>query len=189
MSTPSDRPNRRSSASFGVIADAGSWTPGALMPLCSPISPPSITVVWISCPSVASTRSSTSPSASNSRSPGLTLGASPANVVEMRPGPPMKSPGRDGQPVAGLDGERPPALELAGANLRPAEILENRHLAARALGRRPHPRERRAMRLVRAVREIQTEDVGAGGDERVEDGVGVARRADGRDDLGVSHVA
>ena len=53
MSTPSDRPNFRSSMSFGVIADAGSGTPGALMPLCSPSSPPSTTVVWISVPSVA----------------------------------------------------------------------------------------------------------------------------------------
>ena len=73
MSTPSDSPNFRSSMSFGVIADAGSGTPGALMPLCSPSSPPSTTVVSISLPSVPSTRSSTRPSASSSRSPGRTL--------------------------------------------------------------------------------------------------------------------
>ena len=40
------------------------------------------------------------------------------------------------------------------------------------------------MRLVRAVREIQPEDVGAGRDERVEHRVGVARGPDGGDDLG-----
>ena len=47
MSTPSERPNFRSSTSFSVIAEAGSGTPGALIPLCSPISPPSTTVVSI----------------------------------------------------------------------------------------------------------------------------------------------
>ena len=95
--------------------------------------------------------------------------------------------GGDRQTVAGLQGDRPASFERAGANLRPAEILENRHLPIRAPRRRAHPRERRAVRLVRAVREIQAEDVGAGGDERIEDGVAVARRADGRDDLCVSH--
>ena len=54
MSTPSDSPNCRSSMSFGVIADAAAATPGALIPLCSPISPPSTTVVSISAPSVES---------------------------------------------------------------------------------------------------------------------------------------
>ncbi len=34
----------RSSTSFGVTAEVGSGTPGALIPLCSPISPPSTTV-------------------------------------------------------------------------------------------------------------------------------------------------
>ena len=39
-STPSLRPKRRSSTSLSVSADAGSATPGALMPLCAPSSPP-----------------------------------------------------------------------------------------------------------------------------------------------------
>ncbi len=43
------------------------------------------------------------------------------------------------------------------------------------------------LRLVRAVREVQAEDVGAGRDERVEHRVGVAGRPDGRDDLRVTH--
>ena len=57
----------------------------------------------------------------------------------------------------------------------------------RARGRRAHPRERGAVPIVRAMREIQTDDIGAGGDERIEDRVVVARRADRRNDLGMSH--
>ena len=54
-------------------------------------------------------------------------------------------------------------------------------------GRGAHARERRALRLVRAVREIEPEDVGAGGDERVEHRVGIAGGADRGDDLRVPH--
>ncbi len=144
MSTPSESPNARSSTSFGVIADAGSGTPGALIPLCSPISPPSITVVSIVAPSVPSTRSSTRPSASSSRSPGRTLRASPANVVDSRPGSPGRSPVTMRSASPAFNCERPSAFERAGADLRTAEILEDRHLAAGARGRRPHALERGA---------------------------------------------
>ena len=44
----------------------------------------------------------------------------------------------------------------------------------------------RAVLLVRAVREIEAEDVGARGDERVERALGGTGRPDGGDDLGES---
>ena len=92
MSTPIDTPKFRSSISFSVMADAGSDTPGALMPLCCPSRPPSTTAVWISSPLVDSTFSSIAPSARSRRSPGRTLSARPSNDVETRPGPPTNVP-------------------------------------------------------------------------------------------------
>ena len=53
--------------------------------------------------------------------------------------------------------------------------------------RRANPVERLPMRLLRAVGEIQTEDVGAGGNQRVENGVGVARGPHRGDDFCVAH--
>jgi hypothetical protein len=44
------------------------------------------------------------------------------------------------------------------------------------------------VRIVRAVREIQPEDVSARGNERIENAVAAARRANRRNDFGVSHV-
>ena len=80
-------------------------------------------------------------------------------------------------------------LRAAGADLRAAQILQDRDLR---VPRPPRPRGRGAnvgaWRLVRAVREVQTEDVDAGGDERVEHRVVVAGRSDRGDDLRVPHV-
>ena len=83
---------------------------------------------------------------------------------------------------------RTAAFDRAGADLRSAEILQNRDLAFGALRGRADACERRRVRLVRAVRKIEADDVGAGGNERVEHGVGVRRRTDRRDDLGLTHV-
>src|SRR4029079_16564367 len=44
-------------------------------------------------------------------------------------------------------------------------------------------RDDRAVLLVRAVREVEAEDVGAGGDERIERALGSAGRPDGRNDF------
>ena len=120
----------RSSMSFGVIADAGSGTPGALIPLCSPSSPPSTTVVWISVPSVDSTRSSIRPSESSRRSPGRTLRARPSNVGRDASGFADEVPGADPQRVAGLQRSGLSIDERAGSDLRPAQILQDRDLAA-----------------------------------------------------------
>ena len=78
--------------SFGVSAEAGSATPGRLIPLCSPSGPPPTTVVVAVVPSDDSTRSSMRPSSRSSRSPCRTDLARPAKVVDTRPGPPTKSP-------------------------------------------------------------------------------------------------
>ena len=106
----------------------------------------------------------------------------------MRPGPPAKSPVAMRSVSPGFEHERPAALERAGADLRAAEILKDRDLAVRARRRGADAAERRRVRVVRAVREIQAEDVGAGGDERVEHRVGIAGRTDRGDDLRVPHV-
>ena len=44
------------------------------------------------------------------------------------------------------------------------------------------------VRLVGAVREVETKDVGAGGDQRIQRRVGIAGRADGGDDLRMTHL-
>ena len=122
--------------SFGVSAEAGSATPGRLMPLCSPSGPPPTTVVVAVVPSDDSTRSSMRPSSSSSRSPGRTDLARPAKVVETRPGPPTKSPvaissGRAGHEVDGLAVD-----QLAGADLRARQVLQDGDVPAGARSRR-----------------------------------------------------
>ena len=94
---------------------------------------------------------------------------------------------RNHQLVARLDDDRLAAFDRAGADFRPAEILKDRHDSPRALCRGADAREGCRLRLLRAVREVEAEDVGAGGDQRVEHAVGLARRPDGGDDLRVPH--
>ena len=127
------------------------------------------------------------PSARSSRSPGRTLRASPSNGVEDASGSADAVAGGDPQRLAGRQLDRPPAFEQAGADFRSAEILQDGDFASRALRRRADARERRGMRLVGAVREIQPEDVGACGNQRVEHGVRIAGGPDRGDDLGVPH--
>ena len=71
-STPARTPNARSALSLLVSPEAGSGTPGALIPLCSPSTPPSTTTLRICWRSLDSTRSSIRPSSSSSVSPGFT---------------------------------------------------------------------------------------------------------------------
>ena len=131
------------------------------------------------------------PSASSSRSPGRTLCARP---VEGR--------GRCARPA---DASRRCAMRTASPGFsvdrarrpssRPVRIFgppRSWRIATSQQARRSTAARTRAnvarLRLVRAVRKVQAEDVGAGGDQRVEHGVGVARGADGRDDLRVAHA-
>ena len=94
----------------------------------------------------------------------------------------------DVQRVTHLQADGPATFEQAGADLRSPQILQDGNLPTGTLSRRTHARERGSMRLVRAVREVEPDDVGAGGDEGVEQIVGIGRRADGRNDLRLAHV-
>jgi len=78
-------------------------------------------------------------------------------------------------------------LDDAGTNLRPREILQNRHFAPGPFGCRTHPLEGDGVRFMSAVRKVETDDVGPRIDQRIEDVIGAARRADGRDDFSVPH--
>ena len=187
-STPSDSPKRRSSASFGVIADAGRCTPGAVMPLCSPSAPAvddgRLNLAGRRSPS---TRSSISPSASSRRSPGGR--SARGHRMSWRRGP-----GRRCRRRWRSSAVRRRAARSAGRLRACRSGSSDRRDPAESPppGRRAAPRRGRAryvarVRLVRAVREIQPDDVDARGDERVEHRVGVARRSDGGDDLGVPH--
>ena len=76
--------------------------------------------------------------------------------------------GARSQRVAGLHAIGRAAVEPSGSDLRAAEILQDRDFAPRALAGGADAGECRRLRLVRAVRKIEPEDVGAGGDQRVE---------------------
>ena len=95
---------------------------------------------------------------------------------------------RDAERLPGLDVQRPAFFERARPDFRAAEILQNRHFAMGARGRGADTTKRRRQRLVSAVRKVEAEDVGAGGDQGVDHRVGIAGGPDGCDDLGVSHV-
>ena len=60
----------------------------------------------------------------------------------------------------GCEGDRAAALEQAGADLGPAQILKNRDVAAGALAGSAHARNQHRMIGVGTVREVQAEDVG-----------------------------
>ena len=170
MSTPSDRPNFRSSTSFGVIADVGSAHARRVDALVlAELAALDHASCWISVPSAGLDAQLDAAVGEQQAIAGLHALREP---VECR-GDPARlrrrtSPVAMRERVAGLRARSGGRLRAAGADLRAAKILEDRHLAVRAFGRRPHAGERGRVRLVRAVREVQAEDVGAGGDQRVE---------------------
>ena len=101
------------------------------------MSPPSITVVRISAPSVDSTLQFDQ--AVRDQQPAARAHAlRQARKRRREPARPAgEVAGGDGDPVAGLDMNRPMVDERAGANLRAAEILEDRDLTpARAAAAR-----------------------------------------------------
>ena len=114
--------------------------------------------------------------------------ARPANDVEMRPGPPGKSPVtmRSVSPplsVSGLPPSRSPVRILGPPrSWRTATSRPARSAAARIL------RVGGGVRIVCAVRKIQAEYVRAGGHQGIEHGVGVAGGPHGRDDLRATHI-
>ena len=159
------------------------------MPLCSPSAPPSTTVVWISVPSVR-----VDPQLDQRRRraaagrPARTPRASPANVVDTRPGSPTKSPVAMRSVSPGVSCERPAAFEPAGADLRTAEILQDRDLAS---GARSPPRGRARTSPpcdscvpCEKFRRTMSVPAAISASSIV---VGIAGGADGGDDLRVAH--
>ena len=65
------------------------------------------------------------------------------------------------QRVAGLQLDRLVMVQLAGANLWTTEVLHYGHIPSRLFGGSANARDRRAMRLMSAVREIQSKDIHA----------------------------
>ena len=104
----------------------------------------------------------------------------------MRPAGRTSSPMAIVSGVAGGELERLAADEAAGPNLRAAQVLQDGHLAAGPLAASRIWWNSAACSL-RAVREVQAEDVHPGSDQRVEHGGLAAGGAEGGDDLGVAH--
>jgi hypothetical protein len=65
------------------------------------------------------------------------------------------------QRVAGLQLDRLVMVQLAGANLWTTEVLHYGHIPSRLFGGSANARDRRAVRLMSAVREIQAKDIHA----------------------------
>ena len=164
----------RSSTSFAVRLDAGSRTPGALIPLCSPSGPPLTTVVTISCAvgrlhpqfdvPVVEQQAVAAPHRRRERRVGRGHAAGPAHeVAGRRSGASSPSTSWMGRPPA----RRPvrifgPLRSCRIATCRPAVAAAAR-IVRDALG----------VLLVGAVGEVEAEDVDACGDE-VGDGRGTA---------------
>ncbi len=87
-----------------------------------------------------------------------------------------------------MDANRLVADERAGANLRPAQILQNCHLPSGTLCRQPDASERCHVRLVGPVRKIEPDDVGPRRNQRIKYLVGITRRPDGGYDFRVAHT-
>ncbi len=177
---------RRPSASTRPTAAS---TPGALMPLCSPSSPPSTTVV---------------------------LRPLTVRVLHPQLDPPVVEQQRvaavhrlgqigvgGGDPaglaleVAGLDHQRSsPAFSGSGFPplSGPVRIFGPLRSCRRATQRRASAAAWRTRAMawawlcVRAVREIKPEDVDAGGDQLANAGFAARRGAEGGDDLGLAHA-
>ena len=77
--------------------------------------------------------------------------------------------------------------ELAGPNLRAAQVLQYRHGVSAPFGGGAHARADGGVGFVRTVREVQAEDVDPRVDELVEHRVGTAGRTERGDDLGMPH--
>ena len=79
-------------------------------------------------------------------------------------------------------------LQPAGPDLRTAEILHQRDASSRSIGGGANAFNGGSVRLVRAVRKIQAEDVGPGLDQLADGFIAVARRSNGRNDLCLSQL-
>src|SRR5262249_38885536 len=103
------------------------------------------------------------------------------------PGPAGEVAGLDRETFTRLDPNRPSAFERSGADLGTAEVLEHPDLTPGTVRRRADASERRRLRLVGAMGKIETEDISAGANQRIEHVVRIGGRSYSRDDLGVPH--
>jgi hypothetical protein len=160
-STPTSRPNLRSSTSFSVKAGARKATPGTLMPLCSSRTPPRTTRARTSPGPTAVTESSSSPSARRMRSPRVDL----PHELRVRGGQPL------GCSPLGVRGDHhlPSFLQHHGAvvyegphaDLGPLQVLQHRHGAAQLRARPPDRFDAAPVLFPGPVGEVEAHDVHA----------------------------
>jgi signal recognition particle subunit SRP54 len=82
--------------------------------------------------------------------------------------------------------ERSRLREDAQAEARSHQVEQHRHLAAELRRHPPHPTKSAAVTLDRSVREIESQDVRAGSEQRAQDLVVGAGGSEGGDDLGAA---
>src|SRR5216684_602566 len=87
-----------------------------------------------------------------------------------------------------LQVNRTATLDRSGPNFGTAQILKDGNLALGAFRGASHARVGGGVGFVGAVRKVEPDDIDAGGNERIENRVGIGGRTDRRDDLGLPHV-
>src|SRR5215204_7555331 len=91
------------------------------------------------------------------------------------------------QAIAADQWQRVMPAQPPGSNLRTAEILKQRDDAAALGGRLPHSGDRLGVALVRAVREVEAEDVHTGVDQLADGAVRARCRTQRGDNLRLPH--
>ena len=86
--------------------------------------------------------------------------------------------------IAGPEFNRLTVRELTRPDFWTAQVLQDRDVAAGLTGGAADARDRFGVPFVRAVREIQTDDVDPGGNQFGDAGLIGRGRSDGRDNLG-----
>ena len=148
--------------SFAVSAEAGSATPGRLMPLCSPSGPPATTVVFTRRAVRRFDPQLDAPIVEQQAVARAHRCGQPGEGGRDQPGAADRGPGDDVERVAGRE-----ACSGAAAFERPVRILgplRSCRMATWRPARSPAARTRAIsvrMLVVRAMREVQPEHVGS----------------------------
>ena len=145
--------------------------------------PPVITSAVASPLEVSTTRSTTIPSAHNTREPGVgdgieVLHEHGAGIALVLTGGERRTSVRDQFHRAAGEGAHPDAGTL--------DVLEHRHGTAVPLGGSPDPFDQAAVAVVVAVAEVEAGDIEAGRHHLVDHFGGTAGRSQGGDDLGLA---
>ena len=185
-STPIRSAQRRSSTSFSDSAGTETATPGRLMPLLSLTLPPTITVVWTSCPSTESTFSRTLPSSMRIGSPAPTSSGRPLYVVPHCFCVTRHVARGDGPLLALLELDRAVGEPLE-PDLRALEVGEDPDAVPALVGGLAHEPVVVLVVGVAAVAHVEPGDVHAGVDELADLLGSPDRWAEGADDLGSTH--